>query len=128
MKNDNFQASDRVKAAAELSRSDVERVVDGMEVSMAKNQDDSVRGMEDYEKNMKYWKGEVEKEMNNIGDSIKHLQKEEVRLVGVLEGCDKVLEVVLGCLKERGKRKEIERVVDVDPDLIKVIVAVSHEV
>ena len=120
MKNDLFQASDRIKAGSELSRADAERIVNGDDVSMTKNQKDSEKGMEDGEKNIRHCKEEVEKEMKKLTDSTDKLEKELGRLGKLLGGTEEILRVVMACLQLREERQEIERVVDVDPDLLRV--------
>ncbi|ESN93424.1 hypothetical protein HELRODRAFT_121833, partial [Helobdella robusta] len=115
-----LNASDRIKAGSELMRAEALRVCEDACEKTRKGSRDVTKRLDDRAKDIDHWKKELEKELNDLVNETKNLEKIENCVSNALAYTDMPLEMILKCIEERKNRKEIEMVDDdVDEELRK---------
>ena len=117
----NFMASDRVRGGSELVRVDANRLVKEADERTKKAQNDVGKRLGERLQDIAFWKGELDKETDDIINESEALNRTKAALEKALAETENPLHVAQECLFHREKRQGIDLVHDnVERELIKV--------
>lgn len=118
----NFCASDRVRGGAELMRLDASRLCREVCDKTNKNQAESTKRLGDRMEEIKYWKKEMQNELDNMIEENKKLECMFGCVEKALAETDEPLRIARQCLAEREMRNGIDLVHDnVEVELLKEV-------